>query len=196
MRRSRLSTMCLVAMFFIGLLAPMVMADDNSPAKATVSFGQWRTDPPLDRFPPSLSNDRLRNEHQLIPHNVKIKAGGAVNFIISGFHQPIVYDNGIQPVDIKTEVGVNTTTTTGPTPSPAVVLIDDPDHRIYRGQDPSLQPLERASSLKTTPEFLQDRVEVVFFPNPGTYLVICGVHGHFVNDDMFGFVTVLEAEED
>jgi hypothetical protein len=52
MRRSRLSTMCLVALLFIGLLAPMTMADDSSPAKATVSFGQWRTDPPLDRFPP------------------------------------------------------------------------------------------------------------------------------------------------
>jgi hypothetical protein len=32
--------------------------------------------------------------------------------------------------DIKTVIGVNTTMTTGPTPSPAVVLIDDPDHRI------------------------------------------------------------------
>jgi hypothetical protein len=196
MRHSRLSTICLVAMLSLGLLAPMTMADDSSPVKATISFGQWQTDPPLDRFPPSLSNDRLRNEHQLIPHNVNIKAGGAVNFIISGFHQPIVYDDGIRPEDIKTVIGVNTTTTTGPTPSPAVVLIDDPDHRLYRGQDPSLQSLERASSLKPTPEFLQDRVEVVFFRNPGTYLVICGVHGHFVNDDMFGFVTVLEAEED
>jgi hypothetical protein len=98
--------------------------------------------------------------------------------------------------DIKTVIGVNTTMTTGPTPSPAVVLIDDPDHRIYRGQDPSLQPLERASSLKPTPEFLQDRVEVVWFPKPGTYLVICGVQGHFVNDDMFGFVKVKEEDDD
>jgi hypothetical protein len=98
--------------------------------------------------------------------------------------------------DIKTVIGVNTTMTTGPTPSPAVVLIDDPDHRIYRGQDPSLQPLELASSLKPTPEFLQDRVEVVWFPKPGTYLVICGVQGHFVNDDMFGFVKVEEEDDD
>ena len=195
MRHSRLLTMDLVTMLFLGVLAPIAMAEDRSPVKATMSFGEWQTDPPLDRFPPSLSHDRLRNEHQLIPHNVNIKAGGAVNFIISGFHQPIVYDDGIQPADIKTVVGENTTTTTGPTPSPAVVLIDDPDHRIYRGQDPSLQPLERASRLKPTPEFLQDRVEAVWFPKPGTYLVICGVHGHFVNDGMFGFVKV-EAEDD
>jgi hypothetical protein len=195
MRRARLSIMCMVAMLFLGLLAPMAMADKDAPANATVSFGQWQTDPSLDRFPPSPSNDRRRNEHQLLPNTVNIKAGGAVNFIISGFHQPIVYDEGIRPGDIKTEVGVNTTTT-GPTPSPAVVLIDDPKHRIYRGPDPSLQPLERASSLKPTPEFLQDRVEAVFFPKPGTYLVICGVHGHFVDDGMFGFVQVEEGDDD
>jgi hypothetical protein len=36
----------------------------------------------------------------------------------------------------------------------------------------------------------QDRIESVNFPNPGTYLVICAVRGHF-NDGMFGFVRVL-----
>jgi len=190
-------------MLFIGLSAPLAMADDGRRANATVSFGAWQTPlpppavppetDPLDRFPPFLSNDRLRNEHQLIPNKVKIKAGGAVNFVISGFHQPIVYDDGTKPLDIKTTV---TTTTTGPTPSPAAVLIDDPTNRIYRGLDPSLQPLERTSSNKSAQEFLQDRVEVVFFPKPGTYLVICGVLGHFVNDGMFGFVKVRPADDD
>jgi hypothetical protein len=99
-----------------------------------------------------------------------------VNFIISGLHQVIVYDDGTRPDDIDTTL---TTTTTGATPSPAVVLIDDPTHRLYRGLDPSLHP--------------RDRVEVVHFPTPGTYLVICGVRSHFVNDGMFGFVTVQPA---
>jgi uncharacterized cupredoxin-like copper-binding protein len=45
-------------------------------------------------------------------------------------------------------------------------------------------------------EFVQDRVEVVQFTKPGKYLVICGVHGHFFNDDMFGFVKVRPAEDD
>jgi hypothetical protein len=205
MRRSALSSICLVALLFIGLAAPMAMADKDHQANATVSFGAWQTPlpppavapetEPLDRFPPSLSNDRLRNEHQLLPNKVKIKAGGAVNFIIGGFHQPIVYDDKTKPGDIGVDQ-TPPTTTTGPTPSPAVVLIDDPINRIYRGQDPSLQPLERASSLKQTPEFLQDRVEVVFFPKAGKYLVICGIRGHFVNDGMFGFVKVLPAEDE
>jgi hypothetical protein len=192
MKYSTLSITCMVAMFFIGLTAPLVRADDGRPANATVSFGQWQTAPPLDRFPPSPSNDPFRNEHQVIPRKVEIQAGGAVNFIISGFHQPIVYDDGTQPGDIQTN---DTTTTTGPTPSPAVLLIDDPRDRLYRGPDPSLQPLERASSEKEVREFLQDRVEVVFFPKPGKYLVICGIHGHFVNDGMFGFVEVRRTDD-
>jgi hypothetical protein len=195
MRRSTLSSICLVALLFIGFAAPMAMADKDHQANATISFGAWQTGPApgppevdeLDRFP-NLS-PRDRNEHQLIPHRVKIKAGGAVNFIIGGFHQPIVYDNKTKPDDIDEDL---TTTTTGPTPSPAVVLINDPKNRIYRGLDPSLQPLDRGSP----PAFLQDRVEVVFFPKPGKYLVICGIRGHFVNDGMFGFVKVLPAEDE
>jgi hypothetical protein len=94
-------------------------------------------------------------------------------------HQVLVYDDGTTPEDIEF---TQTTETTG-TPS-GVLLIDDANNRIYRGPDPSLFP--------------RDRVEVVFFPHPGTYLVICGVKTHFVDDSgptpvyhMFGFVTVL-----
>jgi hypothetical protein len=171
MRRSTLAILCSMPLLFLGLTAPVAMASEGSPTTATVSFGAWHTDPPLDRFPNSSPADR--NEHQHIPFHVTIEAGGAVNFIISGLHQVIAYDDGTQPDDIDTTL---TTTTTGATPSPAVVLIDDPTNRIYRGLDPSLLP--------------RDRVEVVYFPNPGTYLVICGVRNHFVNDGMFGFVTV------
>jgi plastocyanin len=145
--------------------------DDNGISRnATVSFGEWMTTPPLDRFP--NQSPRLANHHQLVPNKVKIKAGGTVNFIISGFHNVNVYDNGTQPADI------NANLTRGTTGMPAgVPLINDPNRRIYSGLDPSLQPL--------------DRVEVVHFPNPGTFLVICGVRGHFVDDHMFGFVKVV-----
>jgi hypothetical protein len=36
----------------------------------------------------------------------------------------------------------------------------------------------------------------VHFSNSGTFLVICGVRPHFVNDGMFGFVKVLPAEDE
>ena len=194
MRHLTLSIMCLVAMLCLGLAAPLAMADDDRQASTTVSFGQWQTGPAdgpppvleLDRFP-NLS-PRTRNNHQLIPNEVKIKVGGSVNFIIGGFHNPIIYDDGTQPEEIKPVIGVNTTPTRGPLPSPPANLIDEPTNRIYRGLDPSLQPLGLSG------QFGQDRVEVVFFSKPGTYLVICGVFAHFVNDGMFGFVKVEEDE--
>lgn len=159
-----------------GLVTPLAAArgHDHTPlagplANATVSFGSWRTDPPLDRFP--NLNDRTRNGHQLTPHETTIKVGGTVNFVIGGFHHVLVYAAGTQPSDINTSLVRPVTAPPGPP------LIDDPNNRIYRGLDPSLQP--------------QDRVEVVQFHNPGTHLVICGVLPHFVNDGMFGFVRVL-----
>src|SRR5262245_34765692 len=190
MTRSTSSITCFVAVVLLALAIPSAMAIDRQSA-ATVSFGQWQTGPTagpppaqeLDRFP-NLS-PRLRNNHQLIPNVVTINAGGAVNFIIGGFHHPIVYGNGTQPESINVNIPSPATTTRGPNPFPPVPLVDDPTNRIYRGLDPSQQPLDLGGA------FLQDRVEVVYFPNPGTYLVICGIRGHFVNDGMFGFVTVL-----
>ena len=61
---------------------------------------------------------------------------------------------------------------------PTFLLIADPHSRVYHGLDPTLQP--------------QDRAEVVSFPQPGTYLVICGFYPHFANDNMHGFVRVLK----
>ncbi|HEY7495439.1 MAG TPA: hypothetical protein VIH59_30570, partial [Candidatus Tectomicrobia bacterium] len=169
MRHSTLSIICVVAMLCIGLAAPM--ADDNRRANATVSFGAWQTEPPFDRTLPTLSppstqgpNDRTRNEHQLIPNEVKINAGGSVNFIISGFHQILVYGDGTQPGDFDAVA----TPTVPPQQQPMPPLINEPANRIYRGLDPSQQPLYRSGDA-----FVQDRVEVVHFPNPGTYLVIC-----------------------
>ena len=47
---------------------------------------------PFDRFP--ANNDRTRNHHVLSPYTVTIKAGGAVNFIISGVHHILIYAPG------------------------------------------------------------------------------------------------------
>jgi hypothetical protein len=175
MKHTTLSLICVVVLLCLGLTASVAMAVDGRLANTTVSFGQWHTDPPLDRFPNNSPADG--NNHEVIPGNVVIKAEGAINFIIGGLHQPIIYDVGTQPGDIDVDL---TTPSTG-TPA-GVLLIDDPEHRLYRGLDPSLYP--------------PDRGEVVHFPKPGTYLVICGVRGHFVNDGMFGYVTVVQTDTD
>ena len=170
MNRPRLHALLLVAALGIGLPGSHAWAD--SPLEsATVSFGQWMSTPPLDRFP-NAQGTPFDNVHELNPNVVTIKAGGSVNFIISGLHNIIIYDDGTEPEDINVAL---TRLTTNPNP-PTVPIIDDATNRIYRGLDPTLHP--------------RDRVEVVNFPSPGTYLVICGVLPHF-NQGMYGYVRVL-----
>lgn len=153
----------------MGFTASAVMALDGPLANATVSFGQWL--PPLDRLNANPAGG-AGNVHELAPNVVTIQAGAAVNFVISGLHNVQVYDDKTPPEDINT---------TSPLPGAGGGIINDSTDRIYRGWDPN--------SVPNT--FARDRVEVVHFANPGTYLVICGVVNHFVNDRMFGFVRVL-----
>ncbi|MBA3440505.1 MAG: hypothetical protein H0T92_11610 [Pyrinomonadaceae bacterium] len=97
-----------------------------------------------------------------------------MNFIIAGLHQVLIYDDGTKPEDINTSL----IAPPPPPPLPQVPLIADPNRRIYRGPDPRvLLPVI-------------DRVEVVHFAEPGTYLVICGVLPHF-QEGMYGYVKVL-----
>lgn len=139
-------------------------------ASAVVSFGQWRT--PLSRFP-NVPPRPIDNNHQLLPFEAFIRAGGSVMFVLSGLHQVLVYDKGTKPEDISVAITVPTQGVPAGVP-----LIDFPNGRIYRGPDPSLMPM-------------LDRTETVHFPTRGRYLVICGVMPHFANDDMFGYVRVL-----
>jgi plastocyanin len=150
-------------------------SNDATATNATVSFGGWMTDQPLDRFPNNNATQFpiTRNHHRLTPRIATIKAGGTVNFIIGGFHVVTVYDDGTQPQDI------NTSLLTTPQGQPAPPIINDPNRRIYRGLDPSILP----------PKAQQDRVEVVNFDHPGTFLVICSVLPHF-QEGMYGFVVV------
>lgn len=143
-------------------------------ASATVSFGHWMQ---FDRLGGAGGpNDRFQNGHALIPHEVRVKQGGTVNFIVAGFHNVVVYGPGTKPTDIN----IGMTIQVGAPPGPP--LINDPTNRVFRGVDPSLNP--------------QDRVEVVVFPNRGRHLVICGVLPHFATDNMFGYVNVVPGGDD
>jgi plastocyanin len=198
LKRARVSILCATAILVVGLATYLVLANvyypqepnvsaktdhsaHKSPDKgktdslnlgilsnASVSFGAWiaSSTTPLDRF--ANPTGGAGNAHELIPQLALIKAGGSVNFIIAGLHNIIVYDDGTKPTDINTTLLV---------PESAPPLIDDPNRRIYRGPDPRTQP--------------RDRVEVVQFEKPGTYLVICGVLPHFT-EGMYGFVKVIK----
>jgi hypothetical protein len=183
--RSVLSILTLIG---LGLGVPLAMADDGPLANATVSFGQWDpNDPgllpaelPLDRFTADPGMGR-GNNHELLPNVVKIKAGGSVNFIISGGHVVAVYDDGHQPEDINL-INIEPI----PVPITAGGVLSDSNRRIYRG---------------TTFSGRRDGVEVVQFTKPGTYLVICARKNHFFNPntqqfEMFGYVRVLPNKDE
>ena len=146
-------------------------------ADATVSFGLWQTEPSLDRFAgnPAMG---AGNHHEVIPNvsriNISRKDSGGVNFIISGNHVVAIYDDGTRPEDIDPNMLVQAE----PPITVGGGIIDDPDNRIYRGAN------------QTGATGARDRVEVVHFSKPGTYLVICAIRNHFVNDGMYGFVVV------
>jgi hypothetical protein len=157
-------------------------------ATATVSFGEWRSEPPFDRYAyPQPPGPPPGNVHKLIPYQVTIKVGGSVNFIIAGFHQIVVYAPGKRPEDVAASL-------TRPTQGvpPGVPLINDPADRLYAGLDPST--IHGGPPQARTP--LLDRVEVVQFSRKGRHLVICGVQPHFVNDRMYGWVKVVGDDED
>jgi hypothetical protein len=153
----------------------------NGPlASATVNFGAWRTEPPLDRYP-NVPPAPSANAHLLLPFVATIKAGGSVSFNIAGLHQVAVYAPGTTPADIHAAIGPgpmfnNVRLMTAP---PNLPLINVTTNRLYVGPDPSLLPL--------------DRVEVVHFTQPGLHLVICAFLFHFL-DNMYGWVRVLPPE--
>jgi plastocyanin len=153
-------------------------------ASATVSFGAWPVgtpEVPRDRFTLPFA-PQGPNVHSLLPHEVTIKEGGSVNFVLAGFHHVVVYAPGKDPNEVSQSVLLPI-----PNAPAAVGLIDDPQGRVYRGLDPRII----SPAAPAQPNLLfQDRVEVVGFSKRGTYLVICAVNVHF-NDGMFGWVKVI-----
>src|SRR5215472_19355897 len=179
----------------IGLTVSSAAAADGPLANATVSFGLWdpnksdllSTEKPLDRLVADPGMGRGVNDI-IVPNEVTIKEGGAVNFIIGGGHVVTVYDDGTKPEDIDTSV----IEPAARCPTTAGGVINDPNNRIYRGPCFS-------TSFGTTPTTTitrRDGVEVVQFTKPGRYLVICSRLNHFIDSigkfQMFGFVKVEE----
>ena len=147
-------------------------------ASVTVSFGEWHTDPALDRF--LVATPVTANVHVMSPFEAKIKVGGSVNFVISGFHILTIYGPGTEFEDVN---GTLTIPIPGaPAGFPAVV--DDKLNRVYRGVNPFDLP-----AGKFGPPL--DRTEGVNFSAPGRYLVMCAFVPHFL-DRMHGYVQVVK----
>ena len=198
MKRWTLSMMCVVILFGIGLTASLAMADEDKRLSVTVAFGRG-----LNTAQPGNAVN-----HVVLPHKIKIKQGGVVHFLVAGFHQTMVYKPGTTPEDIQ--AFIRDTPVTG-------TFINDLDNLFYQGINPAGGPLNTEATPTLGPprddrSNAMNRVESVGFPasegvgtngvaslkaEPGVYLVICNIRGHFL-DGMFAFVKVkaVKAEDE
>jgi plastocyanin len=165
MRYWNLSIVCAMAVLITAVTARPASAEDGN-VIATVSFGiglNTAVAPPANGEP----------NHHVLPQRIRIKKGGVVNFMVAGFHQIIVY----KPKKDLDEINL---TSVGP-------FINDGAETYYVGINPAGGPL--ATPATANPANGGNRVESVSFKDPGTYLVICNVRGHFM-DGMYAWVEV------
>ena len=151
------------------------LAEKNDALSVTVAFGAGlNTLPVVEPLAP--------NNH-ILPPDIKVRQGGVVHFLMSGFHMATVYNPGTEPENIV--VPPSGTFINDPTAVP-------PSNVFYFGINPQGGPLNTAAT--TNPVNGSNRQESVSFSEPGTYLVICNVRQHFL-DGMFAFVKVVPPNE-
>ena len=177
MKRRTLLLIAMLTVLVIGWTVAPSFAGPNRKFKS-VSFGQWESekDPPLDRVVDPSPSRGAGVISEIQPNFIRINRGGTIEFVVTGLHNVQVFGPGTQPEDINTDL-------IDPDGS-AGGIINDTDGRIYRGLSPYDETVNR------------ERTEVVRFTKPGTYLVMCGIHAHFVDDLMFAFVKVRERSID
>jgi plastocyanin len=134
--------------------------------------------------------------HAILPNEIKIKAGGVVDFGVAGFHDIIAFRPGVTLDDL-----VNAGGGVFPSTPPVFVIPPDPatplppalaslaDQIYYRGLNPAGGP--PATPSVANPDNGFNRNEPVAFLEAGTYLVICNVRPHLL-DGMWATVKVLK----
>jgi hypothetical protein len=162
--------------------------DDHKRMNVTVAFGR------------GLNTNQPGNpvNHVVLPKRITVDQDGVVHLMVAGFHQPVVYKPGTLPETIAVPA--------------AGTFINDPRNRFYQGINPAGGPLATppTPTAADSQSNAANRVESVSFPasefvrnnvlvseraDPGTYLVICNVRGHFL-DGMWAFITVKGKDED
>jgi plastocyanin len=167
----------------LALGAALAHADDNKRSSVTASFGRGLNIP---------ANTALNQA--ILPREIKVKAGGVVDFGVAGFHDIVIFKPGFKLDDLIVAGG-------GTLPSfplnPLFVIQPDPglpvnvpalaDKVYYRGLNPAGGPPQTATT--TNPSNASNRSEPVAFLEPGKYLVICNVRPHLENG-MLAYVRV------
>ena len=158
-------------------LTGVALGSVGSPADVTVRFG----DP---RF-----SGRDGENRNLVPSGTAVSPGQSVQFNVSGFHQIAVYQVADGTTRDAVTADPNTFLDTTINSPVSESYIGDATGRVALGPSPSMfdtDAVNRNDSLGMR----------VTLSEPGRYLVICAVRGHFLDDrpeangGMFGFIDV------
>jgi hypothetical protein len=173
-----------VSVLALLLTGPTVKAKDKTPGSITVAFGAG-----LNTAQPGNTPN-----HHIIPQEFKVRITKAkkldgtvvfvpatVNFIVSGFHWPWVYNNGVKLADVVANI-------------PAAGTFVNYDVNVFaKGVDPGTPPTFANASVN--PSGVMNRTDSFGFSLPGRYLVICNVRGHFI-DGMYAWIRVVDDDDD
>ena len=174
-----------VSVLALALGGSTVKAKDKPPGSITVAFGAG-----LNTAQPGNTPN-----HHIIPQEFKVRITKArklngdvvvvpatVNFIVSGFHWPWVYQNGVTLDEVKANVPAGGT------------FVNYAVHVFATGVFPG-NPPTFADAAPFPLLAAQNRTDSFGFSTPGKYLVICNVRGHFV-DGMYAWIKVLGDDDD
>ena len=172
----------------LALAVPAVVADDDHDRQrqstTSATFGRG-----LNTAQPGNAVN-----HVILPTEIKVKAGGVVDFTVAGFHDIIVFKPGFTLEELIHVGGGQL-----PLTPPIFVLPPDPatplpvnlailaERIYYRGINPAGGPL--ATAVAGNPANGSNRSEPVAFLDKGTYLVICNIRPHLL-DGMMAYVKV------
>jgi hypothetical protein len=174
-----------VSVLAVSLAGPAVKAKDKTPGSITVAFGAG-----LNTAQPGNTPN-----HHIIPQELKVRITKAeklngdvvvvpatVNFVVSGFHEVWVYQNGVTLEEVAAHV-------------PAAGTFVNYDINVFaKGVFPGT-PSTFADATVFPRSSAQNRTDSFGFSTPGKYLVICNVRGHFL-DGMYAWIKVVDDDED
>jgi len=164
---------------------PVAADDGHADHRTTASFGRGLNTAAL---PPNPVN------HAVLPSEIKIKAGGVVDFAVGGFHDVVIFKPGFTLEQLVQAGGGQY-----PLTPPVFVIPPNPNEALppaisflteniyYRGINPAGGPLQTAATAN--PSNAINRGEPVTFSERGVYLVICNVRPHLL-DGMYAYVKV------
>jgi hypothetical protein len=186
----------------IGPTAATGHSDPNGQV-VTVAFG-----PGLNTLPPSGPSGPAN--HHVVPNRIQVSVGDIIHFVVAGFHQIRIYQPGVRLADVINLLPPECRENPAPASCAAagvspLIPLDSPNDldtapdlpTYYEGLPPSIAPVAVTINSATgaaqvalpSRSSAQNRLETVSFAEPGRYLVICTILGHF-NDRMIAWVEV------